>query len=537
MSPADSCQIVGRYAIFGKIASGGMASVHFGRLLGEAGFSRTVAIKRLHPHLAEDDEFRKTLIDEARMVARIHHPNVVPTLDVVDTEGELLLVMEYVRGESVSRLLAASVKREEATPLPIVSAIGVAALHGLHAAHEATDDGGKPLDIVHRDISPQNILVGVDGMIRVIDFGVAKAAKRLQTTQEGTIKGKLAYMAPEQLRGTVTRATDVYAASVVLWEALTGRRLFDGENEGHLFAVVAAGCSTPPSAYAPDIPPALDAVAMRGLSVDPAARFATASEMACCLEEALPHVPASKIGRWVERAAKDSLDQRSAKIAVIESDSSLATPVHLGSSPSPSPSSGAAAVGPVGSLRRAPSDRLPASIGALDAPPTLAETPIAVTDDMLTQLSSGSISSPGRALLAGALGAGRPRAWSAVALVGVVVAVSVGILVLRPPAVTVSAPSQGAADGLSAAPPAAVATVPGAAPGGSASSAAMPSTASAAVPPAAMSSVAAGPPRAQRSAAPVLAAPKAPLAGPCKLVKTLDKNGEAHFACPCTICQ
>src|SRR5271170_1455926 len=163
----------GRYTIYGKIASGGMASVHFGRQRGGEGFARTVAIKRLHPHLAEDPAFRATLIDEARMAARIHHPNVVPTLDVVTAGGELLVVMEYVRGESLARLLKIERARSRRVPLSIVSAIATGALHGLHAAHEATSDTGAPLDIVHRDVSPQNLLVGVDGLARLIDFGVA----------------------------------------------------------------------------------------------------------------------------------------------------------------------------------------------------------------------------------------------------------------------------------------------------------------------------------------------------------------------------
>src|SRR5580700_4657373 len=173
MGALESPQVIGRYAIFGKIASGGMASVHFGRLLGAAGFSRTVAIKRLHPHLADEPEFLSTLIDEARLAARIHHPNVVPTLDVESAEGELLVVMEYVRGESLARLLRAESARGRRLPLSIASAIVIGALHGLHAAHEATSDRGAPLGIVHRDVSPHNILVGVDGMARVIDFGVA----------------------------------------------------------------------------------------------------------------------------------------------------------------------------------------------------------------------------------------------------------------------------------------------------------------------------------------------------------------------------
>src|SRR5262249_30807867 len=162
-----------------------MATVHFGRLLGPVGFSRTVAIKRLHAHFAADPEFVSMFLDEARLAARIRHPNVVPTLDVVATAGELFLVMDYVPGETLSRLIAASNAQRRWIPLPIAAAMACGVLHGLHAAHEAKSERGAPLGIVHRDVSPQNLLVGTDGVPRVLDFGVAKAAGRLQTTRDG----------------------------------------------------------------------------------------------------------------------------------------------------------------------------------------------------------------------------------------------------------------------------------------------------------------------------------------------------------------
>ncbi len=321
-SPAP--QVTGRYTIYGKIASGGMASVHFGRLQGGAGFSRTVAIKRLHPHLAEDPEFMATMIDEARLAARIHHPNVVPTLDVVAADGELLVVMEYVRGESLARLAKVELERGGRVPLPIASAIAIGALHGLHAAHEATNDRGVPLGIVHRDVSPQNILVGVDGLARVIDFGVAKAAGRLQTTQDGTVKGKLAYMAPEQLAGhDVNRRADVYSMGVVLWELITGHRLFQATVDAALVAKVLAGAPGPPSSVVRDLPAGIDAIVMKALALDPAKRFATALEVAQALMPVIPPAFPTDVGAWCEEAARTSISQRGALLAEIESQSGV----------------------------------------------------------------------------------------------------------------------------------------------------------------------------------------------------------------------
>ncbi len=319
-------RVLGRYALYDKIAAGGMATVHLGRLLGPVGFARTVAIKRMHPHFALDPEFVAMFLDEARLVARISHPNVVPTLDVVSAEGELLIVMEYVRGESLLRLIRAAIVEGSSIPPSMVAAVLVGVLHGLHAAHEAKSERGEPLGIVHRDVSPQNVLVGVDGVARVLDFGVAKAVGRLQTTREGQLKGKLAYMAPEQIAGDSTRATDIYAASVVLWEALAGRRLFVGENEGQVLEQVLRGCKEPPSQYAPGVSPELDALTLRGLSVDATSRFETARDMARALEDVVPLATTSKLGEWVERTAKATLDEQSDRIAAIESDSAMQAP-------------------------------------------------------------------------------------------------------------------------------------------------------------------------------------------------------------------
>ena len=312
--------VIGRYALFDEIAAGGMATVHIGRLLGAAGFSRVVAIKRLHSQYAKHPDFVPMLIDEAHLAARIRHPNVVPTLDVVQTDDELFLVMEYVQGEALSRLLRAARKSNQRPEPGIAAAITAGMLHGLHAAHTAKGERGEPLEIVHRDVSPQNVIVGTDGVARLLDFGIAQARGRLQTTRQGEIKGKFAYMAPEQLSGDqVGPYTDVYAAAAVLWEALAGRRLFRADHEAALVGLVLAGASEPPSAHTPGLPVVLDEITMRGLAKDPAARFPSAREMAMALEKSLPLAGATEVGQWVEDLASGPLSERAERIAAIES--------------------------------------------------------------------------------------------------------------------------------------------------------------------------------------------------------------------------
>jgi eukaryotic-like serine/threonine-protein kinase len=297
-----------------------MATVHVGRLLGPVGFSRTVAIKRLHPQFERDPEFVAMFLDEARIAARIRHPNVVQTLDVVASDGELLLVMDYVEGESLARLLRAAARAgQPVPPARIVLAIVCGALQGLHAAHEAKGEDGRPLGVVHRDVSPQNILVCVDGTPRVLDFGIAKAIGRLQATRSGEIKGKLSYMAPEQIRnGQVTRRTDVYAAGVVLWEALTGARLFRGE-EGPVIGQILEGRIDPPSQIEPTVPAVLDPIVMRALSANPEARYATALEMARELGRSMALAPALELAEWVNLTASTQIAERAAVVLEVES--------------------------------------------------------------------------------------------------------------------------------------------------------------------------------------------------------------------------
>ncbi len=312
-------KVIGRYALYDEFASGGMASLHFGRLYGSAGFARTVAIKRLHVNLAGQAEFVSMLVDEARLAARIRHPNVVPTLDVVSSDGELLLVMEYVHGLSLAQLLSAAADANVACPVPVAMAIACDTLRGLQCAHEAKSETGTPLELVHRDVSPQNVLVGTDGVTRVVDFGVAKAAGRIQETRDGELKGKVPYMAPEQLKGeSATRRSDVYGAGVVLWESLTGRRLFRGENDASVWLRVLNDQVKAPSTYSREVSRELDDIVLTAVAKDPLKRFATALEMAKRIEAAGPLATPLEVGAWVEKLGIESLAHRAALLSRVE---------------------------------------------------------------------------------------------------------------------------------------------------------------------------------------------------------------------------
>lgn len=319
--------VVGRYAVFQQLAAGGMATVHFGRLLGAAGFARTVAIKRLHSHYAKDEDFCAMFLDEARIVARIRHPNVVQMVDVVQSStAGLFLIMEYVHGEPLSKLVRTAAAQGERLPVDVCATIASDVLHGLHAAHETTGEDGSQLNVVHRDVSPQNIIVGVDGAARVLDFGIAKAAGRAAVTREGQIKGKLTYMAPEQVRGNVDRRADVFAAGVVLWEMLAGRRMHEGLGDGEMLSRVIKGEFSPPSEHNAEVSPELDALVLRALSNDVNVRFATAREMARELEQLVPRAGPSDIGAWVERLASTQLAARAAVISAMEQASDRLRP-------------------------------------------------------------------------------------------------------------------------------------------------------------------------------------------------------------------
>ncbi len=305
--------VIGRYELRAVLARGGMATVYLGRLGGIAGFSRAVAIKRLHPQFATDPSFVAMFVDEARLAGCIHHPHVVSVNDVVAHDGELLLVMDFVRGASLSALLSAERSAGRKTDVGIAARVLRDALQGLHAAHEARDSHGQPLSIVHRDVSPQNILVDATGVARIIDFGVAKAVSRVQNTREGQLKGKLCYMAPEQLRNQrVDRRVDVYAAAAVLWDALAGQSMFDADNEASLVYAILEGRRPSLREISPHVPGPLLEVVERGLSLDVRSRFASAAEMAEAIESAVPLAAEREVARWLAQILPSELERQAA---------------------------------------------------------------------------------------------------------------------------------------------------------------------------------------------------------------------------------
>jgi serine/threonine protein kinase len=292
-----------------------MATVFLGALEGDLGFRQVVAIKRPHPHLLEDHAFRDALLREARLAAGIHHANVVDVRDVEAVGDAVQLVMDYIEGASLGELVAALAREGKTLPPGIALRIVLDACAGLHAAHEMVDDDGAALGLVHRDVSPQNVLVGVDGIARVTDFGIAKCIEASDPgTSRETLKGKAGYMAPEYVRGKpVDRRADVFALGVVAWEALCGKRLFRGQSDAETLERVLSTEAPVVSATAPDLA-AFDAPVARALAKDPADRFATTEELGRVLAEAAAPgafvASAPEVGRFVRDVFGGRLDER-----------------------------------------------------------------------------------------------------------------------------------------------------------------------------------------------------------------------------------
>ncbi|WP_437336014.1 serine/threonine-protein kinase [Sorangium sp. So ce394] len=282
--------VLGRYELLLPIAAGGMAMVWAARLKGTRGFQKIVAVKTMLPKLSEDDQFERMFLLEASLASQIRHPHAVEILDLGEQDGVLFLAMEWIDGVPLSQVMKVA-KRRTGVPIPIAVRIVAQACAGLHAAHELKDNGGKLVGLVHRDISPQNILVTYNGMAKVVDFGVAKAtAFNDSTTKAGQLKGKVSYTAPEQVRGDpIDRRVDVFAMGIVLYALTTGKHPFRRESEGAtLFAISSPDPVVEPRTFLPSYPPSLEAVLMRALEKERDRRYATANELLRALDKALP---------------------------------------------------------------------------------------------------------------------------------------------------------------------------------------------------------------------------------------------------------
>jgi eukaryotic-like serine/threonine-protein kinase len=309
------------YRIVAPLRSGGMARLYLARRDGVAGFSRTAAIKVIHPHLAREPRFVELFIAEARLSSKIEHPNVVRVEDLGEIDGVLFLAMEYVHGVSLGELVASLKARRRRLGFEAVAHIGVRVATALHAAHETTDaKSAKALGIVHCDVSPQNILVSFSGHVKLIDFGVAKALGGAGEASQSSLRGKLAYMAPEQAKGRpLDRRTDVFALGVVLWELLTLERLYEASNDVALLARVQDGVAPSLIERISDVPEALARVVMRALARDPDERHASALEMARALGDAVPasrSLEPDELGSLLVAAVPDEARKRDALLAL-----------------------------------------------------------------------------------------------------------------------------------------------------------------------------------------------------------------------------
>lgn len=320
---------VGPYELVGKIATGGMGVVYLCRHAGYGGFRRLMALKVMHPHLIQQPQFLGMFVDEARLAGRLHHPNAVAILDMQRSTRGPYVVMEYVEGCTLGQLLGRS--RTQRSPRLLIPIL-IDVLSGLHAAHRVEADDGTLLGLVHRDVSPSNILTGVDGVARVIDFGIAKARARLTDTPTGTCKGKFSYAAPEQVTGGECDArTDVFAAGVVLWNALTGKPLFRGATDAATINNVLQRAIPAPSTVGLRPPECLDEVCLRALQREPSARFQSAAEMADALRavasrHGLLGTP-TEVSRWVTSCFGPELEARRRVIRASLSPTSAVTPL------------------------------------------------------------------------------------------------------------------------------------------------------------------------------------------------------------------
>ncbi len=310
---------LGRYRIVDELGVGGMASVHLARMDGPGGFQKWVAIKKIHPHLVEDESFVQMFLDEARVAARISHPNVATVFDLGKHEDTYWIAMEYLHGEPLREVMRRTEELGTAMPPEIACRVIADAAEGLHAAHELLGKHGEKLGLVHRDVTPHNLFVTYDGVTKVVDFGIAKFSSRMSHTRAGTLKGKLAYMSPEQVHGeAIDRRTDVFALGVVLWELTTGQRLFRMESDLDTLAKVQE-CNVPrPSTLIRGYPVDLEKIVMKALSKNRGERFRTARELSRALQSLLMRrglfIASDEVEAYTQSIFNDRIQKREAHL-------------------------------------------------------------------------------------------------------------------------------------------------------------------------------------------------------------------------------
>lgn len=277
----------GKYTLFERIGRGGMADVFKGRIQGPAGFERVFVVKRILPHLSDDPIFIKMFVEEAKLSARLNHPNIVQVFELGSVDSEYFISMEYIDGRDLADTMRALWKTIGPPPADLVAFIGREICRALSYAHGLTDERGRPLGMIHRDVSPSNVMLSYEGAVKLLDFGIAKAmGEAPETTKSGALKGKYAYMAPEQTDGEdLDHRIDIFAAGIVLHEVLAGRRLFKGQNDIQTIERVRRCEVRPPSQVNPNCPPELDAIVLKALSRRREDRFQTAADMADALDD------------------------------------------------------------------------------------------------------------------------------------------------------------------------------------------------------------------------------------------------------------
>jgi serine/threonine protein kinase len=317
----------GRYELIEQIAAGGMAEIWLARQYGLPDFHRIVVVKKLNEDLKEDETFVRMFLDEARTSAQLTHPNVVQIYDLGFKDDEYFIAMEYIHGEDLVEITHSAVETEQLIPIGHAVRIVADALKGLHHAHTLVGTDGSPLGIVHRDVSPHNVLVSYDGMVKLVDFGIAKARTQTEVTGSGMLKGKHAYMSPEQVRGDhVDHRSDIFTIGIVLYELSTGHRLFVGRNEVETLEAVLQAPIPRPSTRTADFPEKLDDIIMRALERDPDLRYQSAQEMQLDLERSIPNVTGSaELGSFMHELFGPIIEEKQKVLTFLKRSGTLPT--------------------------------------------------------------------------------------------------------------------------------------------------------------------------------------------------------------------